>query len=405
MLNRQQQFIVDSAVDWFNNSSSTLFQFCGPAGTGKSFVLNEILNRLHLYRDEILPMAYTGQACSVMRKKGLPDACTCHSGLFTPVEQVERDSSGRIRMNKTFNVPLVKWVFVPKDFTNSKIRLIILDEAWMIPKRFKKFIDDTGIKVIATGDQAQLPPVGDDPGYLLEDCYQLTEIMRQAEDSPIVYLATRARQGLPIQPGMYGNDVLVIFDDELNDSIIARASVVLCGKNITRESINQKVREDILHFNTDFPNFGERIICRKNNWDLNVEGIPLVNGLTGTVVNPPSIGTFNGEVMTLDFLPDLLSTPFVGLKVNYNYINASYEQKKDLSMNPYLVGERFEYAYASTVHLSQGSEYPCGVYIEEYLRGDMQNALNYTAITRFKNQMVYVKIRPKYWSLNTNYLS
>lgn len=199
--------------------------------------------------------------------------------------------------------------------------------------------------------------------------------------------------------------MLVIFDDELNDSIIARASVVLCGKNITRESINQKVREDILHFNTDFPNFGERIICRKNNWDLNVEGIPLVNGLTGTVINPPSIGTFNGEVMTLDFLPDLLSTPFVGLKVNYNYINASYEQKKDLSMNPYLVGERFEYAYASTVHLSQGSEYPCGVYIEEYLRGDMQNALNYTAITRFKNQMVYVKIRPKYWSLNTNYLS
>ena len=55
-----------------------------------------------------------------------------------------------------------------------------------------------------------------------------------------------------------------------------------------------------------------------------------------------------------------------------------------------------EYAYASTVHLSQGSEYKYGTYFEEYMSPTIQNNLNYTAITRFKSSMVYVKRRPKF---------
>jgi len=56
-----------------------------------------------------------------------------------------------------------------------------------------------------------------------------------------------------------------------------------------------------------------------------------------------------------------------------------------------------EYAYGSTVHLAQGSEYSTGMYFEEYLHPDTQSNLNYTAITRFKQNMVYVKRRPKMW--------
>lgn len=399
VLNQMQQFISDAAVDWFYNSPDLLFQFDGNAGTGKSVVISDILRRLHLKQDEVLPMAYTGQACTIMRKRGMPSACTCHSGLFTPVETIVRDDYGKPKIDPTFNIPIVKWKFVPKDFSNSPIKLIVLDEAWMVPKHFKHFIDDTGIKVIATGDPGQLPPIADEPGYLVSGTiYHLTELMRQAENSPIVYLANRARMGLPIEPGLYGNDVLVVFDDELSNDIIARSNVVLCGKNATRENINQKVRREILGISTDYPTYGERIICRKNNWGKEVDGIPLVNGLTGTVTTPPDIGRFNGEIMKIDFMPDLLNRPFLDLEVNYRYLNASHAEKERLKLNPFLQGERFEYAYCSTVHLSQGSEYDCGTYIEEYLRPDIQNALNYTAITRFKHQMVYVKVRPKFWT-------
>ena len=399
VLNKDQQKAADAAVNWFYHSSEQTFQIAGPAGTGKSVVISAILERLNLNPSQVLPMAYTGQACTIMRKRGMPKACTTHSGLFTPVQTVVKDEHGNIKMNKQFNVPLVKWKFVPKDFTNSGIELIILDEAWMIPDHFKRHIDNTGIKVLATGDPGQLPPVGGAPGYLINGTiYYLTELMRQAENSPIVYLATRARQGLPIETGMYGNDALVIFDDELDNDIIARSNVVLCGKNATREFINNKVRHEILRFYTDYPLYGERIICRKNNWDREVKGIHLVNGLTGTVITPADVGRFNGYTMRIDFLPDLLDVPFTNIEINHKYLNASRAEKEALKINPYLDGELFEYAYASTVHLSQGSEYDCGTYVEEFLRSDMQNALNYTAITRFKHQMVYVKHRPKFWT-------
>ena len=398
-LNPQQESIANKAKWWFKYSSEQTFSITGGAGTGKSYLLAAILERLNLKDDEILPMAYTGQACSVMRKHGLPSACTCHSGLFSPVKCVEHDIYGQIKMNKQFNVPIVKWNFIPKDFTDSKIKLIILDEAFMIPLRFKKFIDATGIKVSATGDPGQLPPVADEPAYLIDgNVYHLTELMRQSENSPIVYLANRARNGLPIETGFYGNSVLVIYDDELNDDMLARSSMILCGKNNTREIINNHIRKNILKINVDYPLMGERIICRKNNWDFVVDGIPLVNGLVGTVITPPSIDRFDGELLILDFKPDILNLPFNDVKVNYKYLNASNKEKESLKINPYLQGERFEFSYASTVHLSQGSEYDCGIYLEEFMNKNLQNALNYTGITRFKQKMIYVKKRPKTWN-------
>ena len=108
ILNENQQLVVDKAVEWFYNSSSKLFQFDGPAGTGKSVVLNAIINALGLSREEVLPMAYTGQACTVMRKKGLIDACTCHSGLFTPILVQMKDENGRTVINEKFNTPVMK---------------------------------------------------------------------------------------------------------------------------------------------------------------------------------------------------------------------------------------------------------------------------------------------------------
>ena len=59
---------------------------------------------------------------------------------------------------------------------------------------------------------------------------------------------------------------------------------------------------------------------------------------------------------------------------------------------------QFEYAYCITVHLSQGNEFDKGMYIENYVsRPQMQQQLNYTAITRFKESMIYVRQKPKYY--------
>ena len=401
ILNNGQQIIYNAAIDWFYNSSSRLFQIASEAGCGKSVLIGEIVKGLGLRSDQILPMAYTGQAAMVMRLHGLKNACTCHSGLFYPVQVKAIDEKGNYIIDTRYNTVTYKWELVPKDFTNSNIKLIILDEAWMIPKKFRKFIDDTNIKVIATGDPGQLPPIADDPGYFIDgNIYYLTEIMRQEKDSALVYIAHKARYGYPIDYGLYGNDVLVIFDDELDNNILSKADVILCGKNNTRDFLNKKIREDILHYYNDTPNYGERVICRKNNWGIMIDGIPLVNGLTGNVISQPNVGKYDGKTIKIDFLPDLSYNVFIDLAINKNYINAKNKNdRENIRNDPYLKGELFEYAYSSTVHLAQGSEYNYGIYFEEYLGnpGWYQNALNYTAITRFKNKLIYVKHKPKYW--------
>ena len=381
VLNKEQEEAANRAVYWFHYSSQQYFSIVGYAGTGKSVVISEIIRRLRLKSEEVLPIAYTGQACTIMRTKGFVNACTCHAGLFNPVKVPMKDNLGRV-------------------FSGTKIKLIVLDEAWMAPEFIRKVLDDTGIKVLAAGDPGQLPPIGGKPAFLMDGIIcRLTELMRQSENSPIVYLANRARNGEPICPGVYGNSVFVIFDDELNNEILSRSHIVICAKNATRDYLNNRVRHEILHKFSNYPDYGERIICRHNNWDKSVGNIPLVNGLVGTVISPPDVSRVDKDTLKLDFLPDLTNEKFSNLEINIKYLNMAYKDREFYSRNPYFQGEQFEYAYASTVHLAQGSEYLCGTYIEEAMNPQLVKAANYTAITRFKQQMVYVMHKPKFWSI------
>ena len=399
-LNKKQEEAANRAVYWFHYSSQQYFSIVGYAGTGKSVVISEIIRRLRLKPEEVLPIAYTGQACTIMRTKGFVNACTCHAGLFNPVKVPMKDNLGRVIIDKQFNTPKTTWSYIPKSFSGTKIKLIVLDEAWMAPEFIRKVLDDTGIKVLAAGDPGQLPPIGGKPAFLMDGIIcRLTELMRQSENSPIVYLANRARNGEPIIPGMYGNSVFVIFDDELNNEILSRSHIVICAKNATRDYLNNRVRHEILHKFSNYPDYGERIICRHNNWDKSVGNIPLVNGLVGTVISPPDVSRVDKDTLKLDFLPDLTNEKFSNLEINIKYLNMAYKDREFYSRNPYFQGEQFEYAYASTVHLAQGSEYLCGTYIEEAMNPQLVKAANYTAITRFKQQMVYVMHKPKFWSI------
>lgn len=402
VLNRGQQIACDAAINWFYNSSSRLFQISAEAGCGKSVLVGEIVKRLGLEQDEILPMAYTGQATMVMRTHGMPNACTCHSGLFVPFQEVMRNRHGRPVIDRRFNTPVMIWRFEPRSFVNTKIKLIILDEAWMIPKEFKKHIDNTGIKVIATGDPGQLPPIYDEPGYLVDGTiYYLDQLMRQDSNSGLVYLARRVRRGLDFDYGLYGN-VLVIDESDLTNEMLASANLVLCGTNNTRNKINKRFREEILGYTDMYPHAMERVICRQNNWGKELEtGIPLVNGMAGYVLTPPSIESMDrtSKTFSIDFAPDVSPyNPFCNLDINYQFLNSTDQNEKDsLKKSKFTRGELFEYAYASTVHLAQGSEYSRGIYIEEFMGRRNQAALNYTALTRFKDQLIIVKNRPRNW--------
>lgn len=394
-LNEGQELIVQKAINFYKNSSEQVFQFTGPPGTGKSVVLFEILKRLQLPLTQVAPMAFTGAAAIVMRLKGLTNAKTIHSWLYEPVEVPLTDSQGNTIMDNYLNRPIMVTKFIPKDL--SGIKLIIFDEGWTVPMSMKKHILEIGAKIIVAGDPDQLPPVADEPAFFTTgEVHRLTQIMRQATGSPIVYLANRAIANLPIHTGLYGN-VLVITEDELTDDMLRYSPVTLCGRNVTRDKYNKHIREQVLGFHGNLPRQGEKLICRHNNWAIERQGISLTNGLTGVITNYPDVSGYDGRSFKVDFIPDIApNILFENILVEYEYLNSDKAKRDAIKQKGYYTDNLFEYGYTQTVHLAQGSQWTHGIYLEEYINPNINNHLNYTALTRFSNMCIYVKPKRRF---------
>lgn len=397
-LTNKQQKIVDAAVKWYYNSSEQVFQFSGNPGTGKSVVMNAIIEALGIKLDRVAPMAYIGAAAINMRLKGMWNAKTIHSWIYETIEIPLLDEYGNVVINKYFNRPEIKFKRVPKDL--PEIDLIAIDEGGTVPLRMRQDILSRGKKVLVAGDLDQLPPVGDQPAFLTSGTiYVLDEIMRQASNSAIIYLCQRAKKGLPIHTGIYGNEVMVLEEKDFqiiaNKALIS-AGVVLCAKNETRSKYTDIIRYQILNKKSIMPDYGEKLICKVNDWRLESGGINLTNGLTGRVINQPDVSSFDGKCFKIDFLPDLNPIPFNNVPVDYEFFTSDINRKKEIKNFNYRYGEAFEYGYVETVHVAQGSQWKTGVYFEEYLPNN-NTQLNYTALSRFSSKCIYVKKNRKYW--------
>lgn len=392
-----QQFVIDQAVDWFYNSGRLVFQYTGGPGSGKSFVLMEIIKRLGLNPiTEVAAMSFMGSASLVMRNKGLLSARTAHSWIYFPVIVDKRDKDGNIVYDKLLNTPVKIAIFKPIESLPPTIKLIAIDEAGSMPMNLKKDIEKFGIKIIACGDPDQLPPVGDAPAYLTDGkIYRLTECMRQAGLNDIQFICNQVRQGIPLINGYYGNS-MVINNKDVSDNMLMWADMVICGRNSTRDIINKRIR-NILGYSSDLPMHGEKVVCRQNNWGVSVDmgmgmNVNLVNGLTGTVSNNPDVSTLDGQMFTMDFVPDLApGIMFQGLRCNYLHMISDNAMRLSIRQNKFSVGDMFEYGYAITSHISQGSQFHKVLYIEERMPPDIQRQINLVGASRADQALIYAK--------------
>ena len=70
----------------------------------------------------------------------------------------------------------------------------------------------------------------------------------------------------------------------------------------------------------EYPHIGEKIICRKNNWDKKVDkSVYLTNGTTG-FVDYIHRDSFNGKTMTMDFRPDFTKSVFKDITFDYAHM-------------------------------------------------------------------------------------
>jgi ATP-dependent exoDNAse (exonuclease V) alpha subunit len=126
------------------------------------------------------------------------------------------------------------------------------------------------------------------------------------------------------------------------------------------------------------------LICRKNNWTAEVNGIPLVNGLTG-VVDGTDESSYRKNTMVLDFLADDLPASFNNLKIDLRMLN---KLKLDKDLDSRSRYDIFDYGYAITGHLAQGSQYSSVLVVADCMGFSDAQSWLYTAVTRAIDRVV-----------------
>lgn len=384
ILNNEQIELKRRLHEWYKSRSKPYFYYSGRAGTGKTTVVRAFLDEIGFSISEYVACAYIGKAVMVLLRKGY-NACTIHSLIYdvlvkTLLETRVDDNGDETEIRK------MVMSFELKEALSSLLRLIIIDECKMVPDKMIRELLSFGIPIIFMGDENQLPPVMGSSEILKYPDFVLNEIMRQAEDDPIVMIANWILDDMPLNYGVYGKSKIVE-SIEFDKHILTDYDMILCGKNKTREMLNDNIRKYILHLNKNKLYLGEKLVCRQNNWNECISDIYLTNGMVG-FVDDIHYSRTGSRYMTIDFRPDFLDDCYEGLRIDKKYFYLPYDQKANYGMSQY---NKFEYGYVLTTHLAQGSEAEGVLIFDEMMHNsDTTRRLRYTAVTRARSYVTFV---------------
>ena len=387
-LTNDQVYAIYDLENWWHGTGDQVFEISGRPGSGKSFLIKYFIERIGLKLENVLFVAFMGKAASILARNGLPGK-TIHSAIYDYVERVARDDEGHI-IFKENGRPKIEHKFELKDHISKKIKLIVVDEASMVDPKIGQDLLSFGIPVVALGDLNQLPPVFGKPFFLQHPNVVLRQIMRQAEGSPIIYLCNEILEGHNLNYGVYGNSA-VIRKSEITDYHWKHADIVITGTNRLRYNINNFYRTEIHGIRKlEYPHVNEKVVCRKNNWNMSIDdNIYLTNGTYG-FVDYIYRDSYNGKTMKMDFRPDFTKSVYRGIEFDYKHMYARPGVEED--ENPFgFYYDKMEYAYALTCHSMQGSQAPFVLYLdEEFMSKEDMKKLRYTAISRAQEQIVVV---------------
>ncbi|MEM7164505.1 MAG: ATP-dependent RecD-like DNA helicase [Planctomycetota bacterium] len=350
-----------------------LLVITGGPGTGKTTIINGIVQILELKKCRILLAAPTGRAAKRMQEMTGREAKTIHRLLeYNPHKR---------GFMKDRRDPL-------------EADLVIVDETSMIDLRlFRNLLEAVpdDCRLILVGDSDQLPSVG--PGSVLRDLIlaglcsvvQLQQIFRQEQGSWIVSNAHRVRAGeMPIVSGADDEESDFYFI-ERGDPESIQATVEELFRRIPRRfgcrpadmqvltpmqrgelgavQLNARLQELLnpgsggLQRGSRVFRRGDRVVQVRNDYQLDV-----FNGDLGTVLE-------------VDAEEGMLTADFDGREVRY--------EPGDL--------DQLIHAYAMSIHKSQGSEFPVVIvplHTQHFVL--LRRNLLYTAITRGKRLVCIV---------------
>lgn len=416
-LSDEQKQVIDYLIGKMKTSSFQMPNYFrdlfttiigGYAGTGKTTLLAHLRKEIAVSFPNlsIAFVTFTGKASSVLKSKldsyGVDTSNdfigTIHSLIYKPITRWDR---------------LLKcYVVVGWELKNEEDELyhdlIIIDEGSMVSQQIWGDLLQMNRAIIVMGDHGQLPPVGDSFSLMKEAKFTLTEIQRQALNSPIIQLSQFVREhGYIPNNRLFSKEVFklswkhpkckhiwennVVFDENL---------IVLCAFNATRQALNQKIRDKLGYTkNAVVPEPGERIVCLQNDRQRGI-----MNGQLGTLMwlMPESYDLYRMTV-SVDEFPDpiecTVASKCFGQVTYTNYDKSKFSKKQfefavDKGISPI---DYFDFGYAMSVHKSQGSEWDRVILFEQRTKHwDDQYYAKwlYTGITRARNKLFIIS---DYW--------
>lgn len=396
----QQDDALVRVSDWLkDNAAPQVFKLWGYAGTGKTTLARHLAESV---QGTVLFAAYTGKAASVLRRAGCEGACTIHSLLYsvTPASTMKlmelADSLRNPKLSDFARTELEKEYTVeaarakhPSFIKNpgSVIRqaaLLVLDECSMVNENIANDLQSFGTKILVLGDPAQLPPVRGSGYYTSgKPDILLSEIHRQALDSPIVRWGKLVREGGQLPIGIEGT-VKRVPRASIDDAAMAAAGQILTGKNETRRDINRRVRAQ-LGFTAVYPHKGERIVILRNDKEYAV-----LNGVVCETLSPAIRADEDpDEAIQHRILYEGAIIPRIV------FCRSQFDAYADPKRaDGYDFRKRWivpaDFGYALTVHKSQGSQWDdVMVYDDGFAKreGLTRRRWLYTAITRAQTSL------------------
>lgn len=448
-LTEEQDSALEKIVEFlFLQKEETIFLLRGYAGTGKSSLLGALVKTMTEFKQKTVLLAPTGRAAKVFSSYANHPAYTIHKKIYRQQRYAGDFGSFGIMDNL------------------HKDTLFIVDEASMISNNgFDSSIFGTGrllddlihyvysgenCRLLLIGDTAQLPPVGEEESPALQTSTlegygldvreaMLSQIVRQAESSGILYNATNIRNALKRgKTGAYPKlklnkftDIVRITGEDLIDEINSAYSndglentMIISRSNKRSNLYNQGIRNRILYREEELSS-GDMLMITKNNyfWTEKIEGIDfLANGeivevlrvrgeqeLYGFRFRDVLVKSIDYDIeLEIKILMDTLYSDTTGLSrerseelfmnilEDYADISTKAGKMKKMKVDPFYNAVQVKFAYAITCHKAQGGEWQnvfldLGYISEEHLGINFYRWL-YTAITRASGKLYLVNL-------------
>ena len=448
----EQEMAIDTFARFMTDrNEQTVMVLRGAAGTGKTSLSAAIVQALTSLEqiatphsdhrsEKLVLLAPTGRAAKVFSLFSGQPAYTIHRRIYRQKSlEGAFDLNYNSAQNTLFMVDEASMIANASSFGDS-----IFAGGQLMDDLIRFVYNDKNCRLILIGDQAQLPPVGEaySPalmsdvlrgyGLYVYEC-NLSEVLRQSQESGILYNATQVRRMLEDEDGMMTlpkvrfkgfSDIKNVPGDELIEQLAASYSrvglddtIVITRSNKRANIYNQGIRNMVLDREDELCS-GDQIMIVKNNyyWQLGDSNRQLGKVPNASNQQPAVSSQFiaNGDravvrrvrhvheqhgfrfadvtmtfpdyddfELTATVLLDTLMSEAAALtreqqELLYNKVMEDYadipqkaERIKKVREDKYYNALQVKFAYAATCHKAQGGQW-AHVYVDQgYMTDDM----------------------------------